>query len=94
MTFSAAAESRDILRRLGVPEAAFADVGLATLSPIDGSAGACVVQLDPEDIDAAVARSVGERAARPASAKATSGTPRRRRMSRLSAAALRVMTRA
>ena len=54
----AAAESRDILRRLGVPEAAFAKAGLATRSPIDGSAGPVVTEADPAAVDAAVARSV------------------------------------
>ncbi|HZW14748.1 MAG TPA: aldehyde dehydrogenase family protein [Brevundimonas sp.] len=55
---TAAAESRDILRRLGVPEAAFAPAGLATRSPIDGSSGAVVAQSDAAAIEAAVARSV------------------------------------
>jgi len=54
----AAAESRDILRRLGVPDAAFADTGLMTRSPIDGSAGPAVAEADPAVVDAAVARSV------------------------------------
>ena len=54
----AAAESRDILRRLGVPEHAFAGTGLATRSPIDGSAGPVVAQADPAAVDAAVSRSV------------------------------------
>ena len=55
---TAAAESRDILRRLGVPEAAFAGAGLATRSPIDGSAGVVVAEADSAAADAAVARSV------------------------------------
>ncbi|MDQ7814140.1 aldehyde dehydrogenase family protein [Brevundimonas sp.] len=55
---TAAAESRDILRRLGVPEAAFAGAGLATRSPIDGSAGVVVAEADSAAVDAAVARSV------------------------------------
>ena len=54
----AAAESQDILRRLGVPETAFADGGLATRSPVDGSTGAAVAQADPAGLDAVVARSV------------------------------------
>ncbi|HYG25758.1 MAG TPA: aldehyde dehydrogenase family protein [Caulobacteraceae bacterium] len=58
MTLSAAAESRDILRRLGAPETAFADAGLATRSPIDGSTGVGVAQADAAALDAAVARSV------------------------------------
>jgi len=55
---TAAAESRDILRRLGVPDSAFADAGLATRSPIDGSAGAIVAQADAAAIEASVTRSV------------------------------------
>ena len=51
---TAAAESRDILSRLGVPEAAFAAAGLATRSPIDGSDGAIVS--GTSDIDAVVVR--------------------------------------
>ena len=51
---TAAAESRDILGRLGVPEAAFAAAGLATRSPIDGSDGAIVS--GTSDIDAVVVR--------------------------------------
>ena len=58
MTVSAAVETRDILRRLGVPDSAFADAGLATRSPIDGSAGPVVAQADPATVDAAVAGSV------------------------------------
>ncbi|WP_332656223.1 L-piperidine-6-carboxylate dehydrogenase [Brevundimonas sp.] len=54
----AAAESRDILRRLGVPDSAFAAAGLATRSPIDGSAGPILAEADPAALDAAVARSV------------------------------------
>ncbi len=54
----AAAESRDILRRLGVPDAAFAEAGLATRSPIDGSAGPVVAEADPAAVDAVVSRSV------------------------------------
>ena len=57
MTF-AAAESRDILRRLGVPEAVFAEAGLATRSPIDGSTGPFVAEADSAAVDAAIARSV------------------------------------
>ena len=57
MTF-AAAESRDILRRLGVPDSAFAPEGLATRSPVDGSAGPAVAVADAAAIEAAVARSV------------------------------------
>ena len=57
MTASAAAESRDILRRLGVPEAAFADTGLTTRSPVDGSAGPTLAQADPAAGDAVVALS-------------------------------------
>lgn len=55
---TAAAEARDILRRLGLPEAAFADAGLATRSPIDGSAGVVLAEADPAAIDTVVARSV------------------------------------
>ncbi len=55
---TAAAESRDILRRLGVPDAAFAADGMATRSPIDGSAGPAVAVADAAAIDATVARSV------------------------------------
>ena len=58
MTVSAAVETRDILRRLGVPDSAFAQAGLATRSPIDGSAGPVVAQADPATVDAAVAGSV------------------------------------
>ena len=50
----AAAESRDILRRLGVPETAFAEAGLATRSPIDGSAGSGVAATS--DIEVVVVR--------------------------------------
>jgi aldehyde dehydrogenase (NAD+) len=53
----AATESRDILRRLGVPERAFAETGLATRSPIDSSAGPVVAEADPAAIDAVVSRS-------------------------------------
>jgi len=53
----AAAESRDILRRLGAPEAAFAAAGLATRSPIDGSVGPVVAEADAAAVEAAVARS-------------------------------------
>ena len=55
---TAAAECRDILRRLGVPDAAFADGGLPTRSPIDGSSGPAVVQADASAVHAAVGRSV------------------------------------
>ncbi len=57
MTF-AAAESRDILRRLGVPDSAFAPEGLATRSPVDGSAGPVVALTDTAATEAAVAHSV------------------------------------
>lgn len=57
MTF-AAAESRDILRRLGVADSAFAPGGLPTRSPVDGSAGPAVAVADQAAIEAAVARSV------------------------------------
>ena len=57
MTVRAAAESHDILRRLGVPEAAFADTGLATRSPIDGSSGPVVAAADAAAIESAIARS-------------------------------------
>ena len=55
---TAAAESHDILRRLGVPGTAFAKAGLATHSPIDGSAGVVAAEADPAAVDAVVARSV------------------------------------
>ncbi|MCS6622974.1 aldehyde dehydrogenase family protein [Roseibacterium beibuensis] len=55
---TAVAESRDILRRLGVPETAFADAGLAARSPIDGSSGVVVAEADGAAADAAVSRSV------------------------------------
>ena len=57
MTVRAAAESHDILRRLGVPEAAFAGTGLATRSPVDGSAGPVVAAADAAAIESAIARS-------------------------------------
>ena len=57
MTVRAAAESHDILRRLGVPEAAFAETGLATRSPVDGSSGPVVAAADAAAIEAAIARS-------------------------------------
>ncbi len=55
---TAAAESRDILRRLGVPDSAFDEGGLPTRSPIDGSAGAAVAQSGAAAIPAVIARSV------------------------------------
>ena len=55
---TAAAESRDILRRLGVPETAFAGSGLAVRSPIDGSTDGFVAGADAAAVEAAVARSV------------------------------------
>ncbi|CAN7399556.1 L-piperidine-6-carboxylate dehydrogenase [Brevundimonas sp. LjRoot202] len=55
---TAAEEIRDILRRLGVPDSAFADAGLTTRSPIDGSAGAVVAQADAAAIEVSVTRSV------------------------------------
>lgn len=55
---TAAAETRDILARLGVTDAAFAEKGLATRSPIDGSAGAAVRETAAAELDAVAARSV------------------------------------
>ena len=51
---TAAADSREILGRLGVPDAAFVEEGLPTRSPIDGSSAGAVVET--ADLDAVVAR--------------------------------------
>jgi len=55
---TAAAESHAILRRLGVPDAAFAEAGLTTRSPVDGSTGGIVAETDAAAIETAVAAAV------------------------------------
>lgn len=51
---TAANDARAILTRLGVPDEAFADAGLPTRSPIDGSIGVSVRADDTSDIDTAL----------------------------------------
>ncbi|MEQ7156724.1 L-piperidine-6-carboxylate dehydrogenase [Brevundimonas aurifodinae] len=51
---TAARDARAILARLGVPDHAFAEDGLPTRSPIDGSAGSSVRTASPDDIDHAI----------------------------------------
>ena len=55
---TAAAETRDILRRLGVADSLFAETGRATRSPIDGSSGSAVREIAADELDAVAARSV------------------------------------
>jgi len=55
---TAAAETKILLTGLGVPDAVWADGGLPTRSPIDGSSAGALAQAAPADIDTALARSV------------------------------------
>ena len=55
---TAADQSRDILTRLGVGDAAFAAGGMATRSPVDGSTGPAVREATADEVEAALERSV------------------------------------
>src|SRR5688572_26214820 len=49
-------EALAIVRRLGVPDSAFAERGLPARSPISGEVVACVRPTTPEDAKAAIGR--------------------------------------